>query len=601
MSLALRIALLVAGAVFIAGMATAAAAIVVGRDAIRDATLAATSAGAEATGRALERTLVEDRDALALLAALPDLRTAWTPASRMAEPDEATGIRFVLGRVGIGERFDFAALVRPDGELFLVEPSTLQAGIARTDIAYLSWFDELRSTDQVLSNVHVSTVTHQTSVALGVAVRDTDGTLRGYIVGGLRVEGLSSLVAAGTGGHFAYLTDARGLVVAHGRDPRFAATHSDFTSVPAVRLALAGGNGALEDHNPIESEDRIVGYRSLPNLGWVVVYAVPADIAYRPAWSLASTIALSTFVLVAITATVAMLLARRSMAPIVRLSAAAAHLTAGDRSIPLPAAGTDEVGRLAGDFRHMVVAVDAREAELRSRADELLAANRELEAFTYSVSHDLRAPLRSIDGFGRILLNEHASTLDADGRRLLGRVIRSTTQMGALIDGLLALAHAGRREPEMRPVSMTSLVRAVLADLVDRPLTPVVDVSVPDLADAVGDPALVRQVWTNLLGNALKFTRGVDSPCVQIWSESGPAEVRYFIRDNGAGFEPAYVDKLFQPFQRLHTLDQFEGTGIGLAIVARIVRRHGGRVWAEGEPGRGATFAFALPVPKEDP
>ncbi|HET7728212.1 MAG TPA: ATP-binding protein [Candidatus Limnocylindrales bacterium] len=599
MTLALRIALLVAGAVFIAGTATAATAIVVGRDAIRTATLSATSAGAEATSRAVLVALAEEEDALALISGLGTLRNAW-PTAESADGVGDGELRTLLGRVaGIAGRFEFVALLRPSGEVVLVQPVSLEDNVLTRTMDFYPWFDDLRAQGRVISDLHVSIVTRRVSVALGVTVRDTDGSLLGYLVGGLGAARLSSLVAAGAGGYFAYLTDRRGLVVAHGRDPRYATSQSDFSSVPAVQLALNGNDGAMEDHNPIEAEDRIVGYRSIAGLGWSVVYAVPASEAYGAAGPLASRILVATGALVILTSLAAMFLGRRALAPIARLAAVATGIAGGDRSINLPPPGHDEVGRLAGDFRQMVAAVDTREAELRTRADELVAANRELEAYTYSVSHDLRAPLRSIDGFGRILLDEHAASLDVEGRRLLANMIRNAGQMGQLIDDLLAFARTARGELKRRPVRMTALVSSVLAALPARQPGRTLDVTVGDLPDAWGDPALLRQVWMNLLGNAVKFTRDAIDPCVRIWAESDLTEERYFVGDNGVGFDQSYVEKLFQPFQRLHSVDEFEGTGIGLATAARIVQRHGGRIWAQGEPGKGATFAFALPRRKE--
>lgn len=233
--------------------------------------------------------------------------------------------------------------------------------------------------------------------------------------------------------------------------------------------------------------------------------------------------------------------------------------------------------------------------ELERRAAELAAANRELEAFSYSVSHDLRAPLRAIQGFSRVLVEDHAARLDAEGHRVLGIVTENTRQMGELIDDLLRFARISRQEIEPTVIDMTRLARLVVAEC--RQLEPDRDVTVTidPLPVARGDQPMVRQALVNLISNAFKFTRPRPDARIEIGGEEGPAEATYFVRDNGVGFDPRYADQLFKVFQRLHASTEFEGTGIGLAIVARVVHRHGGRVWADGIEGEGATFAFALP------
>lgn len=249
-----------------------------------------------------------------------------------------------------------------------------------------------------------------------------------------------------------------------------------------------------------------------------------------------------------------------------------------------------------------VLALNAElEERVATRTAALETANRELESFSYSVSHDLRAPLRAIDAFGGILASEHADRLDAEGLRVLGVIRRNAQQMGCLIDDLLAFSRVGRRTLERRRVDMTALARAVAEELAlgtDR--VPTIDIG--ELCPVAGDPLMLRQIWANLLANAVKFTRPVESGLVVVRCTPDPdgRSVGYTVADNGVGYDPAYADKLFQPFQRLHPASQFEGSGIGLAIVARIVARHGGRVWSEGAPGQGATFGFSLPLEGSD-
>lgn len=231
--------------------------------------------------------------------------------------------------------------------------------------------------------------------------------------------------------------------------------------------------------------------------------------------------------------------------------------------------------------------------ELEQRVDERTAelqkANQELEAFSYSVSHDLRAPLRAIDGFSRILLEDFAEILPADATRYLGLVRNNTQQMGLLVDDLLAFSRLSRHSLQKQTVSMTGLVQAVAAELSADQQGRQVKITIGDLPACKGDPALLKQVIVNLLANALKFSRTRQVAEIEIGYDSA-----YFVRDNGVGFDMNYANKLFGVFQRLHRAEEYEGTGVGLAIVKRIVDRHGGDVWAEAELNRGATFYFAL-------
>jgi len=232
------------------------------------------------------------------------------------------------------------------------------------------------------------------------------------------------------------------------------------------------------------------------------------------------------------------------------------------------------------------------ESRVQERTAELEATNKELESFSYSISHDLRAPLRAVDGYARMLEEDHGARLDEEGRRLLGVVRGASVRMGQLIDDLLAFSRLGRQAPQRRPLDMTALAHEVVAELNGAGLA---QVELAALPAASADPALLRQVWSNLIGNALKYSGKRPDARVEIGGDQDPEESIYWVRDNGVGFDMRYVDKLFGVFQRLHRAEEFPGTGVGLAIVQRVVARHGGRVWAEAKPGEGACFYFALP------
>ncbi|MDQ3775177.1 MAG: response regulator [Pseudomonadota bacterium] len=249
---------------------------------------------------------------------------------------------------------------------------------------------------------------------------------------------------------------------------------------------------------------------------------------------------------------------------------------------------TEQLVQREREARHLL-------AELEQKNCDLKAANQELEAFSHSVSHDLRAPLRHIDGFASLLASYLEASLDEKGRQYLTKISGAARQMGELIDDLLTFSRLGRTELRRTRVGLRDLVEDVLQTL--EPETAGRDIAwaIGDLPEVQVDPQLLRLVLQNLIGNALKYTRPRPQARIEMGARREGAEIVLFIRDNGVGFDMRYVDRLFDVFQRLHTSAEFEGTGIGLATVRRIVHRYGGRVWAEGEVDRGACFYVALP------
>jgi len=290
-----------------------------------------------------------------------------------------------------------------------------------------------------------------------------------------------------------------------------------------------------------------------------------------------------------------------------------------DYSVRAPRLGADELGVLTDAFNHMLGRIEdqdralreskegleqrvaerthelqERNEALRRNAAQLLAANTELDAFAYSVSHDLRAPLRSIDGFSHVLLEDYAAQLDEAGRDSLQRVRAASQRMATLIDDLLKLARVTRSEMRTENVDLSGMAQDIAADLQrgapDRP----VEFAIAPGLGARGDPRLLRVALENLLRNGWKYTGRQPRPRVEFGSVDVNGERAFLVRDNGAGFDMKYADKLFGVFQRLHSAAEFEGTGVGLATVRRIITRHGGRIWAEGAVDRGATFYFTL-------
>jgi signal transduction histidine kinase len=290
-----------------------------------------------------------------------------------------------------------------------------------------------------------------------------------------------------------------------------------------------------------------------------------------------------------------------------------------DYAVRAPKLGDDELGVLTDAFNHMLGRIEDQDRALRESKEglerrvaertheleernealrrntaELLAANSELDAFAYSVSHDLRAPLRSIDGFSQVLLEDYAAKLDQAGQDSLHRVRAASQRMGMLIDDLLKLARVTRTEMRTEVVDLSGLARDIVADLQRSSPARSVEFAIAQGLEARGDPRLLRVALENLLRNSWKYTAKQAQPRIEFASIATNGERAFMVRDNGAGFDMRYADKLFGVFQRLHSAAEFEGTGVGLATVRRIITRHGGRIWAEGVVDRGATFYFTL-------
>jgi len=247
------------------------------------------------------------------------------------------------------------------------------------------------------------------------------------------------------------------------------------------------------------------------------------------------------------------------------------------------------------DRKRVEAELERSNAELERHVGELEYLNRELDSFSYSISHDLRAPLRAIEGFSEMLIKRHFGELSAEASRLLGVITDNTFHMGELIEGMQAISKTSRQELRKSEIDMEGIAREAAEEVIGASTEDAPAFRTGELPRAFGDRLLLRQVFCNLIANAVKFSRTSANPVVEVGAFSGDSEVTYYVRDNGVGFDMKYVDRLFGVFQRLHNESDFEGTGIGLATVQRIIRRHGGVVWAEGEVGKGATFYFTLP------
>lgn len=297
--------------------------------------------------------------------------------------------------------------------------------------------------------------------------------------------------------------------------------------------------------------------------------------------------------LIALIAGGAFWLVRRDViAPIVKLQQATREIAAGNWSYKPGIGGDDEIGALARNFESMARRLEATFTEIERKNLQLAALNQELEAFSYSVSHDLRAPLRSLDGFSLALIEDYGDKLDEEGKDTLGRIRAACRRMGELIDDLLRLSQVTRTNLKLKRVDLSAMAQAVAESLQGDRTT---EWAIEQGMTATADAELMGILMQNLLQNAWKFAGKTQAATIRVGTtQDSDGEKAYFIADNGAGFDMAHAGRLFGAFQRLHRADEFPGTGIGLAIVQRIVRRHGGRIWAEAKPGEGATFFFTV-------
>jgi light-regulated signal transduction histidine kinase (bacteriophytochrome) len=257
------------------------------------------------------------------------------------------------------------------------------------------------------------------------------------------------------------------------------------------------------------------------------------------------------------------------------------------------------VGKLAHAFDTMAVQIRNKQQELekkvRDRTAQLESVNKELEAFSYSVSHDLRAPLRAIMGYSTMLKEDYAPKLDADAERMFSAIVSNARMMGQLIDDLIAFSRMERKELAHQPVAMDTIAETCLQELLPNGQGAKYKVQLNSLPGCFGDQSMIKQVWINLISNAIKYSSKESAPRIEIGYEEQEAMNVYFVRDNGVGFDMQYANKLFGVFQRLHRQEEFEGTGVGLALVKRIVDKHNGKIWAASTPGEGAVFYFSLP------
>jgi signal transduction histidine kinase len=336
----------------------------------------------------------------------------------------------------------------------------------------------------------------------------------------------------------------------------------------------------------------------VPGTRWIVLVELSSDLILEASNRLLFWMILIGVVLIVTGSFIAWLISRNFTRPLDRLIHTTTAIAAGTYSPIVVADRRDEIGKLARSFDSMAVQVKHAHEELENkvsiRTKELELVNKELEAFSYSVSHDLRAPLRAVSGYAMMLKEDYEDRFDDEAKRITNNILSNVKMMGRLIDDLIAFSQLGKREVRRRTADMQMLTEACVTELKQVWPEDKFLISVDPLPPCQGDEDLLKQVWMNLIGNAMKYSSKNTHPRITIGATQNGQGPVYFVRDNGAGFDMKYADKLFKVFQRLHSQEEFEGTGVGLALVKRILDKHQGTIWAESTPGHGAVFCFTL-------
>lgn len=581
-----------------------------GREALQAATVSELASEAVEKRAALNAWVQERQSDIALLANSPSLLkdmaalAAAQPDSDAARAPYDSLVAELQTQTGPGQTFQALLVIEPGAGEVIAATDGSEKGEFKGDRPYF-----INGRDgPYIENPYHSLALQGPAMTVSAPLRSADGRLLGVLAGRLNLDAMNAIVTRRTSlwrTADAYLVNTSNLFVTQPRFISDPAVLQRGIHTEIVERCLAGNSGVLsaDDYRGLAV---IAVYYWLPERQLCLVAKVDQSEALEPSHSLGHRmIFIGGFALLAALG-LAMVLARTITRPILALKDGAARFGQGRLDVRLPETSGDELGLLAREFNTMAAALSEKETQLRQRAELLEQANKELEAFSYSVSHDLRAPLRAIDGFSRILLEEYAPQLVPEAQRYLRLVRGNAKQMGYLIDDLLTFSRLSRQPLQKQLVAPADLVRECLEDLRAEREGRRVEITIGDASAALrqgskqalpaceADPSLLKQVWINLLSNALKFTRHREVAVIEIGCREEDDEDVYFVKDNGVGFDMQYVGKLFGVFQRLHRAEEYEGTGVGLAIVQRIVHRHGGRVWAEAEVDKGATFYFTL-------
>lgn len=495
--------------------------------------------------------------------------------------------------------------------IFVLEPKQAQV-IVSTDPSEEGKFRETLAyfingkNGPFVQNVYFSVSLQKPAMTASAPLISKYGRLLGVLVGRMNLDELNAIMQQRTGlrnTDDTFLVNTSNQFVTTPRLSPESAILRTGIRTEAVTRCLAHESGIISalDYRKIPA---IITYRWLPDRELCLIVKLDQTEAYASITDFGKRLALMGLLVMVLASILAYGLAQNITRRLQPLNEGAAEIGRGNLDFQIEIKSKDELGQLAYSFNEMT-------ANLRQNRDSLETANRELEAFSYSVSHDLRAPLRALDGFSRILVEDFSTDLPPDATRFLGLVRANAQKMGQLVDDLLAFSRLGRQPLNKQKVAPADLARQALADLSFARQGREIEITIGNLPLCDGDPALIKQVFINLLANAIKFTGSRAVAKIEVGylpppphtdgssadgakGRAGAAQNVYFVRDNGVGFDMRYADKLFGVFQRLHRAEDYEGTGVGLAIVQRVIIRHGGRVWVEAAVDQGATFYFSL-------
>jgi signal transduction histidine kinase len=495
---------------------------------------------------------------------------------------------------------DFAADNPVIRSVFWVDPGgQIVASSLRTyigfDVSDRSFVkDVIAGRDWAVSELIVGRATGKPAFTISRGIRNAQGMLLGIVAASIEPERLDNVLKVERSKEAGIsIIDHKGMHVF--RYPLAAYTMEQrnwLKLYPILGDALKGKEVAIRQKSKIRGEERLVAFVPVSSLGWVAAASRSEDEAMKPIIATLGFQAGLVLLVVLLSFGAAMVLSRPTLNAIIRLRNHALALGQGEMKDFVVTSGPNEIKDLSLALNKMATEVQLREKRLED-------ANKELESFSYTVSHDLKAPLRAIDGYSRMMLKKCGSSLDEEATRLFNVIRINTAMMNVLIDDLLSFSRVLRESMNLVQIDMKHLVSEVWEDIRAANQERELELKAANIMPAYGDLTLIRQVLFNLISNAVKFTKNQKPGIIELTSYMEADKVVYCVKDNGIGFDMAYYDKLFAIFQRLHGVEAYEGTGVGLAIVQRIVQRHGGRIWAEGKVDEGATFCFTLPPGKE--